>query len=187
MHFFQLQIFIWCQLWARCCPKDSEVSKAKSLISRCLRCKNVQEMQVWSLGWEDPLEKEMATDTCIVAWEIPWTEEPGRLQSMASQKSKQLTRSTLVNSSFKFFHPCFTLPKGGTNYSCPWIRNVCVWAIQFPSWVLFLKISKLILSSLKDPSFENLTQFFSRKVREEDKIFIRCYSIWTTVKWRKVF
>ena len=36
-----------------------------------------QEMQVWSLGWEDPLEKEMATHSSIFAWEIPWTEEPG--------------------------------------------------------------------------------------------------------------
>ena len=37
-------------------------------------------------GWEDPLEKEMATHSSILAWEIPWTEEPGRLQSMGSQK-----------------------------------------------------------------------------------------------------
>ena len=37
-----------------------------------------QEMQVRSLGWEDPLEKEMATYPSILAWEIPWTEEPGR-------------------------------------------------------------------------------------------------------------
>jgi len=38
-----------------------------------------QEMQVRSLGWEDPLEKEMATHSSILAWEIPWTEEPDRL------------------------------------------------------------------------------------------------------------
>ena len=37
----------------------------------------MQEMQVRFLGWEDPPEKEMATDTSILAWEIPWTEEPG--------------------------------------------------------------------------------------------------------------
>ena len=40
-----------------------------------------QEMQVLPLGWEDPLEKEMATHSGILAWEMPWTEEPGRLQS----------------------------------------------------------------------------------------------------------
>ena len=42
----------------------------------------MQEMQIRSLGWEDPLDKEMATPTSILAWEIPWTEEPGGLQSM---------------------------------------------------------------------------------------------------------
>ena len=46
------------------------------------------ENRVWSLGWEDPLEKEMATHSSILAWRIPWTEEPGGLQSMGSQKSQ---------------------------------------------------------------------------------------------------
>ena len=45
-----------------------------------------QEMQVQSLGREDSLEKEMATHSSILAWEIPWTEEPGGLQSMGSQR-----------------------------------------------------------------------------------------------------
>ena len=44
------------------------------------------ETQVRALGQEDPLEKEMATHSSILAWEIPWTEEPGRLQSIGSQK-----------------------------------------------------------------------------------------------------
>ena len=45
-------------------------------------------MQKWaqSLDWEDPLEKEMATHSRVLAWEIPWIEEPGRLQSMGSQR-----------------------------------------------------------------------------------------------------
>ena len=43
-------------------------------------------MGVWSLGWEDPLEKEMATHSIILAWRIPWTEEPGGLQSIGSQR-----------------------------------------------------------------------------------------------------
>ena len=46
----------------------------------------MQETQVRSLGWEDPLEKEMATHSSILAWEIPGTEEPGGLQSMGSQR-----------------------------------------------------------------------------------------------------
>ena len=44
------------------------------------------ETQVRSLGQEDPLEKEMATHSSLLAWEIPWTEEPGGLQSMGSQR-----------------------------------------------------------------------------------------------------
>ena len=47
----------------------------------------MQETQVQSLGWEDPLEKGMVTHFSIIAWEIPWTEGPGRLQSMGLQKS----------------------------------------------------------------------------------------------------
>ena len=46
----------------------------------------IWETQVQSLGWEDPLEKEMATHSSILAWKIPWMEEPGRLQPMGSQR-----------------------------------------------------------------------------------------------------
>ena len=46
----------------------------------------IQEVWVESLGQEDPLEEEMATHSSILAWEIPWTEEPGGLQSMGSQR-----------------------------------------------------------------------------------------------------
>ena len=46
----------------------------------------MQETQVLFLGQEDPLEKEMETHSCIIAWEIPWTEEPGGLQSMGLQR-----------------------------------------------------------------------------------------------------
>ena len=44
------------------------------------------ETRVRSLGWEDPLGKEMAIHSSTIAWKIPWTEEPGRLQSMGSQR-----------------------------------------------------------------------------------------------------
>ena len=49
----------------------------------------VQETQAWYLGWDDPLEKGMATYSSILAWRIPWTEEPGGLQSMGSQTVEQ--------------------------------------------------------------------------------------------------
>ena len=45
----------------------------------------MQETQAQSLGWEDPLEEGMATPSSILAWRIPWTEEPGGLQSTGSQ------------------------------------------------------------------------------------------------------
>ena len=48
----------------------------------------MQETQVQSLGWEDPLEEEVATHSSILAWRIPWTEEPGGLQSMGLQRIK---------------------------------------------------------------------------------------------------
>ena len=48
----------------------------------------MQDTRVRSLGWEDPLEKGMATDYSILAWRIPWTKESGSLQSMGSQRSK---------------------------------------------------------------------------------------------------
>ena len=48
----------------------------------------IQETQVQSLGWEDPLEKGMATHSRVLVWRIPWTEEPGGLQSMGSQTVK---------------------------------------------------------------------------------------------------
>ena len=47
-------------------------------------------MWVQALGWEDPLEKEMVTHSSTLAWEVPWTEEPGGLQSMGSQSRTQL-------------------------------------------------------------------------------------------------
>ena len=58
-----------------------------SLVAQMVKClPAVRETRVWSLGWEDPLEKEMATHSSTLAWKIPWTEEPDRLQSMGSQK-----------------------------------------------------------------------------------------------------
>ena len=51
----------------------------------------MQETQVRFLGWEDPLEKEMATHSSILAWRIAWTEEPGRLQSMRLKSRTRLS------------------------------------------------------------------------------------------------
>ena len=53
-----------------------------------------QEIRVWSLGWEDPLVEGMATHSSILAWKIPWTKEPGRLQSIESRDNSVVTEVT---------------------------------------------------------------------------------------------
>ena len=62
------------------------------------------ETRVQSLGWEDPLEKEMATHSSTLAWRIPWTEEPGRLQSTGSQR----VGTQLSDLTFTFTFPLFS-------------------------------------------------------------------------------
>ena len=58
-----------------------------SLVAQMVKhLSTTQETQVQSLGWEDSLEKEMAIHSSTIAWKIPWTEEPGKLQSMGSQR-----------------------------------------------------------------------------------------------------
>ena len=52
----------------------------------------MQQTQIQSLDCEDPLEKEMATDSSILTWEIPWTEEPGALQTVGSKKRRMQLR-----------------------------------------------------------------------------------------------
>ena len=61
---------------------------------KCLS--TMQETWVQSLVWEDPLEKEMAIHSSTIAWKIPWTEEPGRLQFMGSQSRTQLSDFTFT-------------------------------------------------------------------------------------------
>ena len=61
--------------------------KKTSLVAQTVKhLPTMQENRVQSLGWEDLLEKEMGTLSSILAWKIPWTEEPGRLQSMGLQR-----------------------------------------------------------------------------------------------------
>ena len=68
--YIQISMYVWVSLMAQ--------------MVRCLPA--VQKTQVWSLGWEDPLEKEMATHSSTLDWKILWTEEPGRLQSMRLER-----------------------------------------------------------------------------------------------------
>ena len=75
----------------------------------------MQETQVPSLGREDPLEKEMATHSSILAWRIPWIEEPGGLQSMGSKKQNK-TKLCFVSSAFCAVLSCSVVSDSET----PW-------------------------------------------------------------------
>ena len=72
--------------------KDGQLVRLDHLVRTSLvaqtvkRLSTVWETRVQALGWEDPLEKEMAIYSSTIAWKIPWTEEPGRLQSMRWQR-----------------------------------------------------------------------------------------------------
>ena len=91
----------------------------------------MRETQVQSLGWEDPLEKEMATHSSPLAWKIPWTEKPGRLQSMRSQSWTRLSGFIFTDIGVKC-HDSYTLV---LNYlsvylpSCLLCTNVIVGSI----------------------------------------------------------
>ena len=77
----------------------------------------MQETRVQSLGWEDPLEKEMAPHSSVLAWKIPWTEEPGRLQFRGSQSWTRLSNFTFT---FTFYHEAYRIliPNQGSNLCC---------------------------------------------------------------------
>ena len=68
---------------------SGKLKQRTSLVAETVkRLSTIQETQVQSLGWKDALEKEIATHSRIVAWEIPWTDRSGDLQSMRSQRVK---------------------------------------------------------------------------------------------------
>ena len=70
--------------WAS--PVAQLVKKKTDTPTPDLPMQETQEPRIRSLGWEDPLEREMETCSSILVWKIPWTEEPGRLQSLESQR-----------------------------------------------------------------------------------------------------
>ena len=77
-------------LWNTYCFGETFVEKmgfhGGSAVKNLAAVKELQEMRVRSLGWEDPLEKDMETPSSVLAWRMPWTEEPGGLQSIGLQR-----------------------------------------------------------------------------------------------------
>ena len=84
----------------------SDIQLGASLVAQMKHLPAMRETQVWSLGWEDPLEKEMATHSTILAWKIPWTEESGRLQSMRSQRVGHNWATSLYSDSWEGVWVC---------------------------------------------------------------------------------
>ena len=82
---------------------------------RIKRLPAMQEIQIQSLGWEDPLEKEMATHSSILAWRIPWTEEPGGLQSTGVTKSRTRLNDFTFTFNFRWLR--------GKEFACQFWRH----------------------------------------------------------------
>ena len=93
---------------------------ASLVAQRIKRLPAMQETQARSLGWEDPLEKEMATHSSILAWRIPWTEEPDGLRSMGSQRVGHDWATSL------HFHSAYKLNKQGD--------SIQSWHTPSPIW-----------------------------------------------------
>ena len=79
IHHLLTELITVCEYYYQNCWASLVAQTVKNLCA-------MQETWVQSLGWEDPLEKGMVTHSSILAWKIPWTEEPGRLQSMGSER-----------------------------------------------------------------------------------------------------
>ena len=104
----------------------------------------VQETCVQSLGWEDPLKKEMATHSSILVWEIPWTEERGGLQFMGSQKSwtrlnNQMTTKT--SSLFLCRIYCFLFPVHFADFAVQLLYS-SLFMLHFPCWIMSFSCAK---------------------------------------------
>ena len=108
-------------------PKDwsFSFSISPSLVAQTVkRLPTMRETWVQSLGWEDLLEKEMATHCSILAWKIPWMEEPGRLQSMGSQRVKHHWATSLISSSNEY--------SGQISFKMDWLDLLAVQGTESP-------------------------------------------------------
>ena len=114
-----------------------------SLVAQMVKCLSTMwETWVRALGWEDPLEKDMAIHSSTIAWKIPWTEEPGRLQSMGSQRVRHDWATSLSLS----ISP-FPVPGNHSSTFSLWIclfwmfhENRIMWDVAFCIWFLSFSV-----------------------------------------------
>ena len=138
-----------------------------------------QEMQVWSVHWEDPLKKEMATHTSIVAWEIPWMEESGGLSPIRSQRvrhsewqqaTSSLTKwNKIIFLSWTYHFEDYTFPKIMMLHS--------MWSENF-------QMFKLDLEMAEEPKIKLPTSIGSLKKQESSRkkhlflLYWLCQNLW---------
>ena len=87
----------------------------------------MQETWIWSLGQEDPLEKEMATHSSFLAWEIPWTEESGRLQSMGHKNQTQVKQLSTIHNKVMMWYLTVVVICISLIICAP--KNWCFWSV----------------------------------------------------------
>jgi len=120
----------------------------------------LQETWVWSLGWEDPLEEGMATHSSIPAWSIPWTEKPGGLLSMGSQRvghdwvTRQKHNDGSRNSKNHEIGLWFPVPAALCQQPQIWHQHSCFWTPVLllkgcVSFMKSLKLSELLFHQLQ--------------------------------------
>jgi len=107
----------------------------------------VQETWVWSLGQEDPLEKGMANHSSILAWRIPWTEEPGRLQSMGSQRVGYDWATTTLRLTSYYSSQCLI----EVNIRCSSLGSTEVAILSFLTPLFYSLLTFFLLQSITSP------------------------------------
>ena len=116
----------------------------------------MKETLVWSLGQEDPLKEEIATHSSVLAWKIPWTEEPGRLQSLGSQRVRHIFYTGI--------HLCFD----------EWLTKwLCMWAI-YKNNNLFInsRLVKHTVNLYYEIQCTHWKNKFNRHVARKDSLYI---------------
>ena len=152
----------------------------------------MQETWVWALGWEDPLEKEMAIYSSTIAWKIPWTEEPGRLQSMGLQRvghdwaTSLITHVFICLSSYPAWPKCKKIGWNQENSLCMSSVTQIYWIVSI--FVLFTYVSCQMLRLHRLWSNKNFFTVHSsdnemtwspkRGRRPEDASFLICVNIY---------
>ena len=129
--------------------KIHEFRKLSQVMAKRLKClPPMRETWVWSLGREDPLEKEMVNHSSILAWRIPWTEKPGELQSMGSQR----VGHNWVTSLSLSLWVCRHKGTGKNNYGKV-LPQGCKWASRLPFFFSFFHVISVLKHSASGRRF----------------------------------